>query len=103
MARFEGAERPVSIRTALHEGKIYVDLGCREWKAAEVSADGWRVIPEPPVRFIRPAGFRPLPEPEAGGAIEELRPFINVGEDDDFKLLTAWLLAALYPKGHTPC
>jgi Mg-chelatase subunit ChlI len=49
--------------------------------------------------MVRPAGMRSLPEPAAGGSIGELRNFVNIAREDDFKLLVAWLLAALHPKG----
>jgi hypothetical protein len=36
-----------------------------------------------------------LYQPERGGMIGELRPFLNVGSDADFYLIVAWPLAAL--------
>ena len=48
----------------------------------------------------------PLPQPEPGGSIEMLRPFLNVRKTDDrdprFVLAVAWLLAALHPRGPYP-
>src|SRR5207247_939244 len=37
-----------------------------------------------------------------GGQLSELRQFINVKDDDDWKLLVAFLTAALRPKGPYP-
>ena len=51
----------------------------------EIDADGWRVIDTPPVRFRRSAGMLPLPAPVAGGSIEELRPFLNVRSNNEFR------------------
>jgi hypothetical protein len=65
----------------------------------EIGADGWRIVAEPPVRFRRPSGLLPLPRPEAGGSVEELRPFVNVATDDDWHLLVGWLLHTLRPTG----
>lgn len=46
--------------------------------------------------------MRPLPEPEAGGLIEELRQFVNVRSDEDFMLVVGWLVAALRHRGPFP-
>ena len=46
--------------------------------------------------------MRPLPEPEAGGMIEDLRPFLNVRSDGDFCLVVAWLVAAFRDRGPYP-
>jgi hypothetical protein len=44
----------------------------------------------------------PLPVPERGGSLDDLRPFVNVASDDDFILLAAWILAALRSRGPYP-
>jgi putative DNA primase/helicase len=50
---------------------------------------------------MRPASLRSMPEPEAGGMIEELLRFINVPEDQ-YMLIVGWLIATLRPKGPFP-
>lgn len=52
-ATFEGAEYPVYIRIAGHEGNIYIDIGDESWDAIEVTPNGWQIIPEAPVKFRR--------------------------------------------------
>lgn len=81
-AIFGGDEREVYLRIAGYDGKIYVDLGNREWQAVEVDANGWRVLDRSPVPFRRPKGFGALPVPVEGGNVEELARFTNVAEDD---------------------
>ena len=44
----------------------------------------------------------PLPKPEGGGRIEDLRPFVNVPDDQDWCLLVAWVVASLKPSGPYP-
>ena len=90
-------EHPVGLRLAEHEGAIWLDLCDASWRAIDVRADGWDIVDAPPVRFVRTNGMRPLPAPERGGSIEELRPLLNVPDDDDWRLITAWLVAALRP------
>ena len=55
-----------------------------------------------PVRFRRPRGLLALPEPAPGGSVDELRPFVNARDDDRWRLLLAWLVAALRPRGPYP-
>jgi hypothetical protein len=83
---------------------IYVDLGCPLWRAVEIRAGGWRIVDRVPreVKFLRSRGMGRLPDPEAGDMIETLREFVNVESDDDFKLLLAWLVAAIRPRGPFP-
>jgi hypothetical protein len=101
-ALFDSPERAVHIRTAGHEGRIYLDLANERWQAVEIGHDGWRLIDDPPVRFRRAPGMLPLPVPQRGGAVEDLRRFLNVPGRDDFVLVLGWLLAALRPHGPYP-
>lgn len=88
-------------RVGRHGDKLYIDLCDDQWRAVEIDAEGWRVVPQPPVRFIRSGYELPLPEPVAGGSVDELRPFINTS-DACFRLLVAGLLAHLRPNGPFP-
>ena len=63
---------------------------------------GWRVIDNPPVRFRRAAGMKPLPMPVSGGSIETLRSFLNVQSDAHFVLAVSWMLAVLRHRGPYP-
>lgn len=101
-ALFEGPERKTHVRVAGHGGRCYLDLGDTTWQAVEIDATGWRVIADPPVRFRRSSGMRPLPVPERGGSVEALRSFLNVRSDADFVLAVAWLLACLRDHGPYP-
>ena len=38
-----------------------------------------------------------LPVPMPGGYLDVLRPFLNIGSDDDWRTLIVWLLAAFRP------
>ena len=72
------------------------------WRAVDIGPDGWRVVGEPPVRFRRPAGLLPLPIPQRGGSLGELRSFLNLPGQDDLVLVSTWLLAALRHGGPYP-
>src|SRR5437667_4528728 len=101
-ALFNGSERPVFTRLAEHEDAIYLDLGDPAWRAVEITRWGWRIVARPPVKFRRARGLLALPRPLRGGSIHALRPFVNVADDGDYRLLVTWLLAALRPRGPYP-
>jgi hypothetical protein len=96
------AEYEPFIRVGQRSGNLYLDLCDASWRAVEITTDSWRVMQEPPIKLVRSPSMRPLPEPEAGSLIEELRNFLNVGDDQDFILVVAWLVAALRPRGPYP-
>lgn len=103
MALYDGQEHPVHLRTAAHDGNIYLDLANDHWEIVEIGADipdGWRVVQalDAPVRFRRTKGMQALPTPEPGGSLDELRPFINV-KDEDWILAKGWLVQAARPTG----
>jgi putative DNA primase/helicase len=108
-AIYVGPYRDTALRVAEHGGRVYLDLCDEAWCAIEIApldeqSDGphWRIVDAPPVKFTRRPGMRALPEPRAGGSIEQLRDFVNVASDDDFVLLLGWLLAAMRPQGPYP-
>src|SRR5262249_46936339 len=43
-ALFDGEESPVNLRVADHQGKLYLDLSDRAWRAVEIDAKGWRIV-----------------------------------------------------------
>ncbi len=103
-ARFGGLERPAFVRFGHDGDAIYLDLGEERWLLVRITADGWTVqeAKEAPVRFYRPKGVLPLPIPEKGGRLDDLRSFVNTRDDRDFILLTAWLIGAFQPEGPYP-
>ena len=96
IAIFRGETREVHLRTAEHQGKIYLDLGTDGWKAIEVDSCGWRVILEPPVRFWRPDSLLPLPIPVTGGNLDELKELLNV-DGSSWTLIVTFLLFCFCP------
>ena len=96
IAIFRGETREVHLRTAEHQGKLYLDLGTPDWKAIEVDSQSWRVILEPPVRFWRPDSLLPLPIPVTGGNLDELKDLLNV-DGSSWTLIITFLLFCFCP------
>jgi hypothetical protein len=101
-AQFDSPEFLVFTRVASHGNCIYIDLANDKWESVEITPEGWRVVPDPPVRFRRAKGMLPLPHPAGGGSIELLRKFINITAESDWVLCASWLVAACRPSGPYP-
>jgi hypothetical protein len=101
-ALYDGLEVPVFVRTAEWKDRIYIDMCNPEWQAVEITAQGWEIVSDPPVRFRRAKGMLALPRPERGGSLSRLRSIINVGEEENWILCESWLVAALRPRGPYP-
>ena len=95
-------EETLFVRVGSKDGKVYFDLADELWRAVEIDRDGWRIITNPPVKFRRARGMKPLPCPVEGGSIEELRPLINASCDEVWTLAVAWLVGSLHPTGPYP-
>src|SRR5262249_29652092 len=98
-AIFDGPELDVHLRVAGDTRTIQIDLGDPAWRAIHITGRGWSLLSEHPVRFTRSGGRAALPEPASDGSLELLRPFLNLAEDADWTLLTAWLVSAVRPPG----
>jgi hypothetical protein len=81
--------REVHVRVAADGDDIYIDLGDADWHAVRVTAAGWSIVQNPPLRFRRSTGMRPLPFPVRGMSIDRLRPFLNINAND-FVLVVAY-------------
>ena len=83
------------------DSAYFLDLGDSSGRAIAIRDQGWSVVDKPDVYFRRPEGLLPLPVPARGGSIDLLRPYVNLTEPD-FRLMIAWLTAALRPVGPYP-
>ena len=101
IATEEYEEIPVFVRLAYWGGKLYVDLADRSGNVIEIDGDGYRVIQNPPVRFLRTEKMLALPLPQPGGHFDELKRFVNVTEED-FPLLVGAILGCYHPTGPYP-
>jgi putative DNA primase/helicase len=98
----DGPEYVPATRIGRSRERLYLDIGDATWRAVEIDANGWRLVERPPLKLVRSVAMRPLPVPEAGGTIEELRQFLNVRDEASFMLVVGWLVAALRERGPYP-
>jgi hypothetical protein len=97
-AKFSGAARRVHVRVGGGNGQIFIDMADADWRAIKIDGNGWTVVKQPKVRFVRSKGMLPLPMPVRGGSINKLRDFINVKADYDF----FWSSPGFSPRCATP-
>lgn len=101
-ACFDGPQRSVALRVAQQNNRIYLDLCNERWQGVEITAAGWQLIDNPPVRFVRRRGMLALPEPIRHGQMDELWPLLNLTDSRARMLVWAWLIGALRPSGPYP-
>lgn len=90
--------RQLYLRSAQHRNGIVIDLGDSTGQVVAVSPQGWKVVDTPPADFPlfrRTENVRPLPTPEPGGSLDELRELLNVA-DDTWPLIQGWLIGSLF-------
>lgn len=91
----------VHYRVASLDDDIYIDIGDQSYRAIKISASGWQIVTDPPVKFIRTQSTSELPIPikVEDESILDLRKFFPVMADEDFIMLVSWLASAFAPKG----
>ena len=97
-AQFDGPAYHVHRRIARYGTDVYYDLGDEQWRAVKIQPGSWKVISSHEVpkdlRFIRRPGMAPQVEPSRPGSVDQLRPFVNL-TDDDWILFIAFMVHAL--------
>jgi hypothetical protein len=101
-ARHQGSVYQPYVRVGRVDGAVYLDLCNSDCQVVEITADGWRVRNECPVKFVRTSSMQPLPEPVADGSVNQLRRFANPADEAQFQLIVGWLFGALWAKGPYP-
>jgi len=90
---------PVFLRVAPHGDDILIDLCDQDWRVIKVTRDGWRVLKQSPVAFIRTGSAQALSEPvHGGGSIDPLWRLLNVTKEER-PLVTAALVTCFNPHG----
>ena len=94
------------VRLIENRGAIWIDLGDDTFRAIRVTAEGWAVVNRADAPLIRSDGLRALPVPmpvRDSATVARMRKLFNIAAGDEgdgnFRLIVAWLVAALYPTG----
>lgn len=102
-AEFDGPKREVFRRFARPSDQaIYLDLGAEDGAVVEITPDGWSVMPDSPVAFIRDDRALSMPRPTPGGDVSELRDMLGLDEEQ-WILLLGFLLNCFRARGPYFC
>lgn len=101
-ALFDGPLHSVAMRVARDADAMYIDLGDADASIVRIDAEGWRIVQEAPVKFIRPPSFGPLPIPKIGGDLGEFKSLLHIS-DRAWPLALGFLISALRPEGPYFC
>ena len=104
MALFKGDARVTALRVHECAGSIVIDLCDKNWQAIRITAAGWEPVRQEELdfHFVRRRGMEPLPIPQAGGSIDELREFLNLPDDATWMLTVAFIVMAFSGQGPYP-
>jgi len=97
-ARFDGEEHRLHNRIASHEDAIWCDLADRDWRTVSITAEGWRIVADPPILFRRHSHQRPHPEPEPGGDLRGVLRFVNLRDPSQELLLQVYIVCCFVPE-----
>jgi hypothetical protein len=100
-ASFDSETRELHLRVAweVKEQKIIYDLTDSSWRCAEITKDGWRIIPESPVLFNR-FNAKAQAEPSTSYDVKVFDRFLDLGniKDSDSRILVkVWIVSLFIP------
>lgn len=108
IARY-GERKDIRLRTAYNQqdDSIYIDLCSKANEVIQINADGFKVIPmvECPIIFKRDKEMAELPKPIYRPDQQDyklLQKYLNYANEDDFKIITSFLLASNAPVINQP-
>jgi hypothetical protein len=93
-----GLTHEVHLRLARVGNVIFWDLANEEWECIEITAAGWKIVSNPPVKFRRTGQTATLPYPVTGGSLDDFRPLVRPDEDS-WLLIKGFLLDCLKGRG----
>ena len=96
-AKYDEPQHSLSVRVAKNNDELWYDLN--DGQAVKLTTEGWQIVKEPPIMFRRFSHQQPQVHPEKGGDVHDLRPLINVSDenDDDWLLFLVNLIVAFLP------
>ncbi len=100
MARYDGPQREVYLRSAATADTVVHDLCDADWRAVTITPEGWSVG-APPVIFRRPVAARALAEPVRGAAIGDVIDWLDL-DARAARHVIVWVVAAIIGDAPVP-
>jgi hypothetical protein len=101
---FEGLKREVYLRVGKYNNSIIYDLANENWEYVEITREGWTIINESPVPFIRPKGIAAAgtPAKTTQNLVSLLSKYIHPVKEHGILLIAGWLIACMNPSSPKP-
>ncbi|MCL2578335.1 MAG: hypothetical protein FWE27_09895 [Defluviitaleaceae bacterium] len=85
----------LSVRITEHDGAFWYDLTNIDWQSVKITANGWKVIDNPPILFSRYRHQISQSMPKKDGNIRKILDYINIKESKT--LFLCWLVSCFVP------
>jgi hypothetical protein len=95
LAHESGDVRELHTRAAFHEGAVYYQLA--PGRVVRIDEKGYKLDPDPPVYFRAVKNLKPLPNPVAGGKLEDIAEWVNLKTDRDRRLFLTYIVLVILP------
>jgi hypothetical protein len=90
----EGNTHEVFTRVTERFGSIFYDLCNDKGEVVEINQNGWRIVTNPSVRFVRKRGMAANVTPDPRGDISMLKKHINFPDENGWILMATFVLAS---------
>ena len=96
-ALFAGECMRLHNRMMREDSTIWYDLVDEKWRAIEITAEGWRVVENPPTLFKRQQHQAPQVEPKVGGDVRDILRFVNITDEKQQILFLVLIISYFIP------
>ena len=97
-ACFDGEQHSLNNRIAVHEDGIFYDLAGIDWRAINITKNGWEIVLRPPILFRRYSHQSFQVEPVRGGNIRKLLDFVNISDESQKLLFLVYVVSCFIPE-----
>jgi len=96
-ACYEGKRTELSNRVAWKGEAIWYDMTDERWRAVEIVHGDWQLVEQPPTLFKRYNHQEAQVEPQRGGSVHDVLPFVNIIDPQQQLLFLVSLVSCFVP------
>ncbi len=96
-ACYEGKRTELSNRVAWKGEALWYDMTDARWRAVEIALGAWRLVEQPPTLFKRYGHQEAQVEPQHGGSVHDVLPFVNITDAQQQLLFLVNLVSCFIP------
>lgn len=96
-ACYEGERKELSNRVAWKGEALWYDMTDERWRAVEIVHGDWQLVQQPPTLFKRYNHQEAQVEPQRGGSVHDVLPFVNITDPQEQLLFLVSLVSCFIP------